>query len=824
MTIKPLEIKQLYRSCETELLPFKTTSELKPLDAPLGQERAMAAIDFGINVDFDGYNIFCVGPEGTGKTNLIKRQITKRAKQIPAPDDWCYINNFESPHKPKALRLPAGNGLAFAKDVEKLIENLSIVIPSAFEGEEYRNRLKIIEEHFAEQKERYFNELQFKSKSKKVSILRMPVGLVVAPMKNGEVISPEAFDKLPEKEKQEILSELNEAQAELAAAVADVPKWEKEQHEEIDKLNEEVANFAVSHMIEVLREKYSSIKPVLNYLKDLQKDIIDNVSLFMKPAEVSSEQGQSGANSTPASGQHPFSAAQNQTPSHLKIFSSALRRYAVNVIVKHKKDEGAPIVFLDNPTLPNLVGRMERLQQSGSVIMDFNLLKSGALHEANGGFLIIDAKHILSHPPAWEALKRALRSKKIAIEAQDNDNNVITTIMLDPEPIDLNLKVIIMGDPEVYNIIAESDPEFSSLFKISAHFTSTMNRTKDSVNRYARLIADLVKEKSLRALSRSATAKVIEYSSRLAGDSEKLSTHTSLISDLLKESDYFARINSSNSIGRNHVEQALAAKIKRSDSLREIMNEQISRGIIMIETKGKVIGQVNALVVFDFAGFAFGRPSRITGQARIGKGEVIDIEREVELGGPTHSKGVLILSSFLSSRFARDIPLSLEASLTFEQSYGEVDGDSASSAELYALISAISETPIRQDLAVTGSVNQFGQIQAIGAVNEKIEGFFDTCKMKGLTGTQGVLIPKANVPHLMLREDVLSAAKEGKFHIYPISTIDEGIELLTDIPAGKPDKNGEYPIGTINRRVKNRLEGFYQKSMPPKGFSNKEER
>ena len=374
----------------------------------------------------------------------IKRQITKKAKQIPAPDDWCYINNFESPHKPKALRLPAGNGLAFAKDIEKLIENLSIVIPSAFEGEEYRNRMKIIEEHFAEQKEKYFNELQFKSKSKKVSILRMPVGLVVAPMKNGEVISPETFDKLPEKEKQEILGDLNEAQAELAAAVADVPKWEKEQREEIDKLNEEVANFAVSHMIETLKEKYSSVKSVLNYLKDLQKDIIDNVSLFMKPAEAAAEQGQPGAGAGQAPGQPPYSMTQNQTPAHLKILSTAMRRYSVNVIVKHKKDEGAPIVFLDNPTLPNLVGRMERLQQSGSVIMDFNLLKPGALHEANGGFLIIDAKHILSHPPAWEALKRALRSKKIAIEAQDDDNNVITTIMLDPEPIDLNLKVILM--------------------------------------------------------------------------------------------------------------------------------------------------------------------------------------------------------------------------------------------------------------------------------------------------------------------------------------------------------------------------------------------
>ncbi len=800
MIPNPLDFQELYKTCDDELNQFRTTSELEYLDSPLGQERALAAIDFCINVNSDGYNLFCVGPEGTGKTSLIKRQLTKAAKKRKTPDDWCYINNFEAPHKPKALRLPPGKGGVFAKDIEKLLESLKVVIPAAFEGEEYKNRLKVIEEHFNDQKASYFNDLQLKTKGKNVSVLRMPVGLVVAPTKDGEVITPEAFDNLPENERAEILEDLNKTQKELEIAVRDVPKWEKEQREEINKLNEEVANFAVSHLINSLKYKYRGLKPVTEYLKELNKDIIQNVVLFFRPEETVEDSDEDAT--TPS---QPINLPE-------KLSDGPLRRYCVNVMVKHEKNSGAPIIFLDNPTLPNLVGRMERVQQSGSLFMDFNLLKPGALHQANGGFLIMDARNIISHPPAWEALKRSLRSKKISMDPPGEESSVISTVILDPEPIDADLKVILIGEPDLYYLLADSDPEFSELFKIEAHFTSSMDRTPENVNKYARLIADLTKDKSLRAMNRAAVARVIEYSSRLVSDSRKLSTHISQISDVVKEADYFARVSNSNTIGRNHVEQALEARDKRADQLREILTEQIRRGIIMIQTQGAVIGQINSLVVYEVAHFSFGRPSKVTCQVRIGKGEIIDIEREVELGGPSHTKGVLILSSFLASRFAKDTPLSLEASLVFEQSYGEVDGDSASSAELYALLSAIAEVPIRQDLAVTGSVNQFGQIQAIGGVNEKIEGFFDICKIQGLTGTQGVLIPKTNVPNLMLRQDVLEAAKNGSFHIYPITSIDEGIELLTGIPAGKLNENGEYPIGSINRKIQIRLKNFYLKN------------
>lgn len=821
MTVSPLPLEKLYRTCDSELIDFKSTSDLKGMQTPLGQERALSAIDFCINVSSDGYNLFCVGPEGTGKTSLIKHQLLEAAKKMPAPDDWCYVNNFEEPHKPKALRLPAGEGVLFAKDIEKLLEDLQIVIPSAFEGEEYRTRLKVIEEHFNEQKTSYFNELQMKTTGKRVSVLRMPVGLVVAPTKDGEVITPEVFDKLPEEERAEILKDLNATQKELEVAVRDTPKWEKEQREEISNLNAEVADFAVSHLIGTLKTKYRGLKQVIAYLTELQEDIINNVELFFNPEDISDSEEKEDDESGQFS---PYSSSNFNMVK--KLSDGPLRRYCVNVMVKNDKKAGAPVIFVDNPTLPNLVGRMERLQQAGSVIMDFNLLRPGALHQANGGFLIMDARDIISHMPAWEALKRSLRSKKIAMDPPGEESSVISTVILNPESIDLDIKVILIGEPDLYHILSENDMEFPELFKIEAHFSSIMPRTPENITKYANLIADLVREKKLRALNRSAVARVIEYSSRMAGDSEKLSTYVSRISDLLKEADYFARSSNSNSIGRNHVEQAIEAKDNRADLLREMMTEQIKRGTIMIESRGKEIGQINGLVVYEFAHFSFGRPSRITAQVRIGKGEVIDIEREVELGGPSHTKGVLILSSFLASRFAKEFPLSLEGSLVFEQSYGEVDGDSASSAELYALLSAISEVPIRQDLAVTGSVNQLGQVQAIGGVNEKIEGFFDICKMQGLTGTQGVLIPKSNVSNLMLRGDVLEAVKAGNFNVYPITTIDEGLELLTGIPSGVMDKDGNYPAGSLNRKVQLKLKDFYLKSLNGGGsaFEGKEGR
>jgi len=801
MTTRLLSVDELYKTCEKDLMSFKTTSELTPLDVPLGQEKALAAIDFGINVDFEGYNIFCIGPEGTGKQSLVRQQIAKITKNKPTPDDWCYVNNFDEPHKPKAIRLPAGKAVPFAKDIERLLEGLQTFLPSVFEGEEYRLRLKAIESRYSSQKDKFYNELQFKYKGRKACILRMPVGLVVAPTKDGEVITPEAFDKLDDNEKEEILADLNAMQAELAESVRDVPKWERKMHEDTDKLNESITANALNNIMSSLKRKYKGHKAISEYLKEMQKDIIKNVALFIAHDDITA---------TTEDEEAQLAALRIKNNSG-RLSDTPLRRYCVNVLVKHDKAAGIPVIFCNNPTIPNLVGRMERIQQSGSVIMDFNLLKSGALHEANGGFLILDAKFLLTNPQAWEALRRCLSSKKIEIETPNDDSNIVTTVILNPEPVDLDVKVILLGDSFIYNMLIENNFDITSLFKVSAYFTSIMDRNPETVNLYARLIADLVRSKDLRALNRPAVAKVIEYASRLADDSEKLTTHISLISDLLKEANYFARVNGSKTIGKNHVMQALDAKDKRCDQFKDITTEQIRRNIIMIQTEGREIGQINGLAVYDIANSRFGKPCRITCQVRMGKGDVIDIEREVDLGGPTHTKGVLILSSFLSSRFAKDVPLSLEASLVFEQSYGEVDGDSASSTELYALISAIAEVPIRQDLAVTGSVNQFGKVQAIGGVNEKIEGFFSICKMRGLTGTQGVIIPKSNMPHLMLNDEVLEAVKDGLFSIYAIDTIDEGLELLMEQPAGQIDDEGNYPLGSINRKVQIKLRNMYQK-------------
>ena len=801
MTVAPLPIEELYKVCDLDLLPFKTTAELETLDMPLGQERASSAINFGLRVEADGYNLFCVGPEGTGKNNLVRYILTKLVKEKPTPDDWCYVNNFTEDHKPKALRLPAGSALDFAKDINKLIQDLQASIPAAFEGDEYKSRLKIIEDRFQKQKTDYLNELQKSTQGRNVSILRMPVGLVVAPTKDGEVLTPEAFDKLPAEDQKELLSDLNEAQSNLEKAVKDVPKWEKEQRELIEKLNESVTEDAVKHIFDDIKKKYRAIKPAYNFLKEMNADIIDNVQLFLNDEEQNPSQ-QTDEDGNPVSQQSPEPIKKTENP--------LLRRYKVNVLVKHEPNSGCPMVKLAHPTLPNLLGRMERLQQYGALIADFNLIKSGALHEANGGFLIIEARDLINQPNAWEALKRCLKSREIKLEAGDEDST-LSTITLDPEPIPLNVKIILIGEPELYYLLSDNDPDFQNLFKVEASFTATLDRNVENISKYAKLIATLAKKYELRSFNRTAVARLIEYSSRIAEDREKLTAHVTLITDIMREADYQAKMNNSNTIGKNHIDQAIEARIRRSDRLREKMTEQIKRGMILIDTKGKKTGQINALVVYEFGNFSFGRPSRITCQVRVGKGDIIDIEREVETGGPSHTKGVYILSSYIKSKYSKDAPLSLEATLAFEQSYGEVDGDSASSTELYAMLSAIGEIPIKQNLAVTGSVNQFGEIQAIGGVNEKIEGFFDICRMRGLTGDQGVLIPASNVTDLMLRTDVIEACKSGMFNIYPIKTVDEGIEMLTGIKAGEMDKNGKYPKDTVNYIVSESLKNYLKK-------------
>ncbi len=811
MTVSALSYQQLYSTCDLDFLSFETTRDLADLNQPLGQEQAISAINFGISMDSYGYNLFCIGTEGTGKSSLVRQILTKATQKRKTPDDWCYVYNFKTPYKPVSVRMPAGKAQIFAKAVDKLIEEIRVALPAVFDGDEYKSQLKVIDDAFRDQKTKYYDEIQKNTTGKNVSVLRMPVGLVVAPTKDGDVLSPEAFEKLSEEEQQEVLAELNAAQEELENAVHDIPKWEKEQREQIQKLNESFASLAIKHLIDDLKKRYRHNKSVTAFLRNMYDDIIENVDMFL---EEDDEQAQA---------QMPVDEEQAMPALPKQKADGFFRRYKVNVLIDHSEKKGAPLVFLDHPILTNLIGRIDRQQQYGALITDFNMIKAGALHEANGGFLVIEAKDLLNQTSSWDALKRALRSKKITMDPPSTDG-MMTTI-LEPEAIPLNVKVVLLGEPDLYYMLAENDPDFTELFKVEANFLPYMEKTKENVSKYARLIATQARRNQLRPLKKEAVARLLEHASRLAEDSKKLTAHIASISDLIREANYCAMTDGKSPvITRAHVDRAIAAKIKRSDRIQERMTEQILRGSILIDTDGAVVGQINGLAVLEFGQMAFGKPSRITCLTRMGSGDVIDIEREVDLGGPLHTKGVLILSSFLASRFSQNAPLSMEATLVFEQSYGEVDGDSASSTELYAMLSSLSGVPIRQNLAVTGSVNQFGQIQAIGGVNEKIEGFFDICRLRGLTGKQGVLIPKTNVVNLMLRQDVVDACKEGKFHIYPVSTIDEGIEILTGVPAGKRDADGKYPENSINGKVQERLNMFLaqnleykrQTHLPPK--------
>lgn len=797
MAITKLKSDQLYTRCDPKGFDFSTTAELEERLSALGQDRALSAVEIGINIKSKGYNLFCLGPEGTGKTSLVKRVLVQEAKNRPTPEDWVYVYNFEEPHKPAAISFPASTATEFAKDIDKLIEELSSSIPTLLDSDEYKAGLSIIREKYKQHKEEYIKILQKKAKGKSVSLLHMPVGLVVAPTKNGEVLSPEAFDELPEEEKKSLIDDLNAMQIEIEDSAQDLPQWEEKQRKETGILREKFIKNAIKKPVDELKVRYKGNKSAADFLKNIQKYIIENVDDFMPEREC------------PTGGEGDDALAMLFSRMN-KPEEDKFAKFKVNVVVKNEKGAGAPIVHLDHPTQGNLVGRVERVQQYGALVPDFTLIKSGALHQANGGFLLIDARKLLLQPFAWDSLKRAIASKTIKIEAP-SDETSFTTISLDPEPIPLDVKVILTGDEDLYDVLSERDPDFGDYFKVEADFGMLMDRTHTNEIEYAKLIGSLSKKKKLRSLNRQAVAKVIEFSSRLAEDSEKLSAHIASIGDLLREADYWARKSKSNQIGKNHIEQAIDNQIYRSDRIKQAMLEQIDEGTILMDVVGTRVGQINGLVVYNFSRFSFGKPARITTQVRLGKGEFLNIEREIELSGPIHTKGVLILQSLIANRFAKYSPLSLSASIVFEQSYGGVDGDSASSTEYYCLISALTGIPIKQNIAVTGSINQFGEVQPIGGVNEKIEGFFDVCKHKGLSGDQGVVIPHTNVKNLMLREDILNAVDEGKFHIYAVDHVDDGIEVLTGIQAGVIDKNDKYPKGTVNAQVQKSLEEYYRR-------------
>lgn len=797
MSITKLKPSQLYTVCDPQKFGFSSTAELEERMSALGQDRAISAVELGINIKSKGYNLFCLGPEGTGKTSLVKRILEEEAKKRPTPRDWAYVYNFDEPYKPHSISFPAGQAAEFAKDVDKLIDDFSVAIPAIIESDEYKAGVSIIQEKYKQKKEEYLRILQKKAKGKSVSLLHMQVGLVVAPVKNGEVLSPEAFDELPEEEKKELINDLNLMQEEIEKAAKDLPEWEDKQRREHNVLREKFIKLAVKSPIDSLRQKYKGHREVNDFLKNIQSHIIANIDDFL-PTDVAPQQngGEEDALSS-------LLSKMNRQE------EDKFAKFKVNVIVKNEPESGAPIIHLDHPTQGNLVGRVERIQQYGALLTDFTLIKAGALHHANGGFLLIDARKLLLQPYAWDSLKRSLASKTIKIETP-GDETSFTTISLDPEPIPLDVKIILTGDEELYELLSERDPDFSDYFKVEADFGTLMDRNDENEIEYAKLIGSLSNKKKLHSLNRQAVARVIEYSSRLAEDSKKLTAHIASIGDLLREADYWARESNSKQIGKKHVDQAISAQIYRSDRIKQAMLEQIDDGTILMDTTGEKVGQINGLVVYNFSRFSFGKPARITVQARIGNGEFINIERETNMSGPIHTKGVLILQSLIANRFAKQSPLSLSASIVFEQSYGGVDGDSASSTEYYCLLSAIAGLPIKQNIAVTGSINQFGDVQPIGGVNEKIEGFFDVCAHRGLTGDQGVIIPRTNVGNLMLREDVVAAVRDGKFHIYAIDTVDDGIEILTGIKAGKANAKGEFPKGSVNYLVKQSLEEYYR--------------
>ncbi len=787
---RELSPSELYQACDPDELSFESTAQLEDLKHLVAQERATEAVELGANIAVDGYNLFVLGREGTGRHTLVREYLKHKAAKEPAASDWCYVNNFEEPRKPKALKLPAGRGREFEQDINQLLDDAHTAIPAAFESEDYRTRRQAIEQEVEELQEQAFKAVNKEAQERGVGIIQTPTGIAFAPLHKEEPISPREFELLPKEEQERFKKAIEEIGQKFQAALQEAPQRVRTARDKVRELDREVASWAVGSLIQALKTKYEDCPGVVAYLQSVEGDIVENISLF----RIRSNE------------QSPFQQLlMGAGAGRVEQEAPAAKRYSVNLLVDHESEKGAPVVFEDHPTHQRVLGDIEHVSQMGTLVTDFRFIKAGALHRANGGYIILDARKVLLQPFVWDALKRTLQSHELRVQSVGQAYSLVSTVSLEPEPIPLSAKVALIGERTLYYLLQALDPEFSRLFKVAADFEDEVDRSPENTMLYARLLATLARKESLKPLHRSAVGRVIEESARQASDGEKLSAQIGLVADIIREANYWASNDGSEHIDVAHVEQAIEKQIRRSSRLRDRLQEEILRETILIDTEGEQIGQVNGLSVIALGGFAFGRPSRITARLSLGSGKVIDIEREVELGGPIHSKGVLILSSYLASQYASDRPLSLSASLVFEQSYGGVEGDSASCAELCALLSSLAEAPIKQSLAITGSVSQRGQVQGIGGVNQKIEGFFDICRARGLKGDQGILIPASNVKHLMLREDVRKAVGEGQFHIYPVETIDECMEILTGISAGQRDSQGEFPKGSINQRVTARL-------------------
>jgi lon-related putative ATP-dependent protease len=789
MSDKPreLEVSELWNPCKLEGMDFETTASLPGEVTIIGQDRAVQAIDFGVGITSFGFNIYALGYTGTGRATTIHTFLERMAATDAVPDDWIYVNDFSDPNKPNAIALPPGTAVEFRRDMQELVDDLLRDIPRAFESEDYERQKERIVRNMQEKRNEAFVGLEHKVNERGFTLLKTAMGMGIAPVLNGQVLSPEAYQQLDEATRQDIEERQQKLQTEMAETMRSIRDLEKTTKRQLQEYDREIADYAVKHLIEELDEKYGHLEEIPEYLAAVQADIVDNVEGFK--GEEDSGEGLSAAMRT----------GQRQ---------ALLKRYQINAIVDNSEQEGAPVIFEPNPTYGNLLGRIEHRAEFGALVTDFTMIKPGCLHKANGGYLVVEMRGLLANPFAWEALKRALKNRYIRIEEVSAQLQVVSTVTLEPEPIPLDVKVVLIGDPLTYYLLHEYDEDFTKLFKVQADFGTNFDRSPESCQSYAQFIAARCHQEGLLPFEPQAVGRVVEHGSRLAGHQRKLSTRFGEIADLVREASYWAKRQGHDRTTADDVQKALNERIYRANRAEEEMQELIDEGALRVDIEGQAVGQVNGLAVLSLGNYSFGKPSRITVRTYTGKEGVVSLDREAKLSGRIYDKGLLTLTGYLGGKYALEDPLSLSASISFEQLYDGIDGDSASSTELYALLSSLSGLPLKQSIAVTGSVDQQGNIQPIGGANEKVEGFFETCRKRGLTGEQGVMIPVQNVVNLMLCADVRQAVEEGKFHIYPVRTIDEGLEILTGIPAGELQEDGTYARGSVHGRVMARLQAI----------------
>jgi lon-related putative ATP-dependent protease len=780
-----LSVKQLRHSCDPKEFKFTSTKKLPALEKIIGQNRALDALSFGLDIKNHGYHIYALGPVGTGKTTTIRKFLEKTAKDKTVPSDWLYVNNFEDHDKPHALRLPVGKGREFRDDMEQMVVELKTEVPKAFEAKEYTQEQERIEQEFQRRSKELFLELDKKAEESSFRLMQTPQGMAALPIIGDKVLTPDVEIEIDDEKQKEIEENQEKLQSEMRETMRQVEQLQKEGKDRIRDLDQRVISFAVDHLINDLKNEYKEFKHVVDFLSEARAFLLKNVQTFKELKQIEQVPQQAKMSALLGGGQEP-----------------SFEEYRVNLIVDNGKTKGAPVIIEKNPTGPNLIGRTEQQGWFGTLVTNFSMIKRGSLHKANGGYLIINALDLLKKPFAWQILKRALKNEEIMVESMSEAFGAFMTRTLEPEPIPLQIKVILIGDPYLYYLLYNLDPEFTELFKVKADFEVEMKRGKEAINQYAQFIGTVCNEEELKHFVPEAVARVVEHGSRMIGHQQKMATKFGDIVDLIRESNYWASKNGNKLVQGEDVQKALEEKIYRSSRIEEQIREMIEEGTILIDTDKNVEGQVNGLSVLSLGDYSFGKPSRITVRTYAGTKGVISIDREVELGGPIHNKATMILTGYFGGKYAADVPTAFSASISFEQLYEEVEGDSATAAEIYALLSSLSGYPLRQDLAVTGSANQHGEIQAIGGANEKIEGFFKVCKIKGLTGKQGVIIPKSNINHLMLHDDVINAVKKGKFHIYAVSSIDEGIALLTGKTSTTVDKAVQKRLKELAKKAK----------------------